>query len=140
MRPPYARLELFMSLRKMRVRPGPYSIWPKSIERKASDKAEPLLLEALTIRRKAGETAEVAQSLQALGTLYGRTGRAQQAEQSFREAVSVFGKTVGGEPPDYANALEKLGLHCPSRHDYADAEPLLNRIIEIRLTEFGPEY
>ncbi len=76
----------------------------------AFDKAEPLLLEALTIRRKAGETAEVAQSLQALGTLYGRTGRAQQAEQAFREAVSVFGKTVGGEHPDYANALENLAL------------------------------
>src|SRR5260370_41617826 len=112
MRPPYARLALFISLRKMRVCPGPYSIWPKSIERKASDKAEPLLLEALTIRREAGETAEVAQSLQALGTLYGRTGRAQQAEQSFREAGSVFGKTNGCEDPDYAHWLENLALCC----------------------------
>jgi tetratricopeptide (TPR) repeat protein len=106
----------------------------------AFDKAEPLLLEALVIRRKAGETAEVAQSLEALGTLYGRTGRAQQAEQSFREAVSIFGKTVGGKHPDYANALEDLALYCQSRHDFATAEPLLDRVLEIRKTVFGPEH
>jgi tetratricopeptide (TPR) repeat protein len=61
-------------------------------------KAEPLLLEALAIRKKAGdETADVAQSLEALGTLYSRTGRPKQAELAFRGAVSIYGKTLGGE-------------------------------------------
>ncbi len=73
----------------------------------AFDKAEPLLLDASAIRKKAGaETPEVAQSMQAIGALYGKTGRVKQAEQSFREAVSIYGKTLGGEHPDYANALE----------------------------------
>jgi len=31
-------------------------------------------------------------------------------------------------------------LYCQSRHDYATAEPLLNRVLEIRKTVFGPEH
>src|ERR1700687_3621399 len=104
------------------------------------EKAEPLLLQAPAIRRKTGETPELGQSLEAAGTLYGNTGRPVPAEQSFREAVSILGKTVGGERPDYANALESLALFCQSRHDYATAEPLLARVLEIRKTVFGPEH
>jgi hypothetical protein len=39
-----------------------------------------------------------------------QTGRATQAETYFRDAVSIYGKTLGGEHPDYANALENLAL------------------------------
>jgi tetratricopeptide (TPR) repeat protein len=81
----------------------------------AYQKAEPLLLEAFSMRQKLGqETADVAQSYEALAFLYKSTGRPKDAEQSFRQAVSIYGKTLGGEHPDYANALENLALVTPA--------------------------
>jgi Tetratricopeptide repeat len=54
--------------------------------------------------------------------------------------VSIFGKTVGGEHPDYANAIESLALSAAARRDFATAEPLLDRALEIRKAVFGPEH
>jgi tetratricopeptide (TPR) repeat protein len=108
---------------------------------RAYDRAEPLLLAALDICRKRGEeSVETAQTLAALGTLYKSTRRPKQAEQSFRETVSIFGKTVGGEHPDYANAIENLALICQARRDFVTADALLNRVLEIRKPAFGPEH
>src|SRR6202035_4572721 len=108
----------------------------------AFDKAEPLLTEALVSRKKnpGAETTETAQTLEAFGNFYSKTGKPQQAEDSFRQAVSLFGKTVGGNHPDYANALENLALCYGVRRDFADADPLLQRVLEIRETVFGPEH
>src|SRR5208337_3280409 len=100
----------------------------------AFDKAEPLLLQALACRQKTPgpESAEVAQSFESLGTLYSKNGRTKQAEESFRQAVSIYGKTLGGDHPDYANALENLALCYGARRDFASAERLLQRVLEIR--------
>jgi Tfp pilus assembly protein PilF len=67
------------------------------------------------------------------------TGRAKDAEQSFRQAVSIYGKTLGGEHPDYTNALENLAFVC-QRRDFVTAEALFNRVLDIRKTVFGPEH
>jgi tetratricopeptide (TPR) repeat protein len=102
------------------------------------DKAEPLLVEALSTRKaRTAESTEVGQSLMAIGILYEKTSRAKQAEESYRQAGSILGKTLGGEHPDYANALEHLALICQARNDFETAEPLLYRVLEIRKTAFG---
>lgn len=68
--------------------------------------AEPLLQAALAARQKEpNRPREVAQTLETLGLLYQRSGKTKPAEEAFREAVSLFGKGVGGNHPDYANAL-----------------------------------
>lgn len=107
----------------------------------AYDQAEPLLLSALDLRKKhAEQSVETAQTVEALGDLYKNTNRAQQAEQSYREAVSIFGKTTGGDHPDYANALENLALICEARRDFSTAEALLSRVLEMRKDVYGPEH
>src|SRR5260370_42614287 len=88
----------------------------------AFDKAEPLLLQALAVRKKAGaETPDVAESLQALGILYRKTDRVKESESAFRDAVSIYGKTLGGEHPDYAHALENLALTCEGKKAFDTA-------------------
>src|SRR5580765_7869634 len=107
----------------------------------AFDKAEPLLMEALADRKKAGaQTPGVAESLQALGILHRKTDRVTESESAFRDAVSIYGKTLGGGHPDYANALENLALTCEARREFDTAEPLLYRVLEIRKSVFGPEH
>lgn len=105
------------------------------------DKAEPLLTAALETRQKLQPiSAETGQSLIALGVLYEKTGRAKLAENSYRQAASVLGEAVGGEHPDCANALEHLALILETRKDFATAEPLLLRVLDIRKAAFGEEH
>ena len=105
------------------------------------DKAEPLLADALATRQQLStESAETGQSLIAIGVLYEKTNRPKQAEDSYRQAASVLGKVVGGEHPDYANAMEHLALICQARKDFATAEPLLLRVLDIRKAVFGEEH
>lgn len=105
------------------------------------DKAEPMLTDALATRQQlSAESLETGQSLIAIGVLYEKTNRPKQAEDSYRQAGSILGKVVGGEHPDYANALEHLALICQGRRDFATAEPLLLRVLDIRKAVFGEEH
>lgn len=105
------------------------------------DKAEPLLTDALATRQQLStESVETGQSLIAIGVLYEKTNRPKQGEDSYRQAASILGKVVGGEHPDYANALEHLALIYQGRRDFATAEPLLLRVLDIRKAVFGEEH
>jgi len=83
------------------------------------DKAETLLQDALNLRKsRAPESTEVGQSLIALGIVYEKTSRSGQAEDCYRQAASILGKVLGGDHPDYANAIEHLALVCVARKDF----------------------
>ena len=92
-----------------------------------SPKAEPLVLEALAIRRKVlgPDHFETAYSLNDLGLIYWRMDDDTRAEEYFRQAVAVMEKAVGEQHfntiyfrTNLANLLEK-------RHEYAEAESLI---------------
>ena len=69
-----------------------------------------------------------------------KTGKAADAENCFRRAVSIYGKAVGGEDPDYANAMESLAGFYSDRREYDLAEPLLTRVLAIREAVFGLDH
>ncbi len=105
------------------------------------EKAEPLLRSALDARQKKNPASrETAESLEALGNLLRRIGKESEAEPLFRQSVSLYGKVLGGEHPDYANALESLALFYVNRRQYDLAGPLLQRVLEIREKVLGPEH
>ena len=55
----------------------------------AFDQAEPLLTEAFAFRKQTSSTSfDMAESLEALGVLYRKTGRLNESESSFRDAVA----------------------------------------------------
>ena len=66
--------------------------------------------------------------------------RSGQAEDAYRQSASMLGKTLGGDHPDYANAIEHLALVCEARKDFDTAEPLPERVLEIRKKAYGPEH
>ena len=80
-----------------------------------------MLQEELATRQKIlpPDSSSIAESHETLGNLYQETNRPKEAETAFRSAVSMYGKSVGGNHPDYANALESLALSYEARKDYA---------------------
>ena len=76
-------------------------------------KGEPLIREALEIRRKLYGTAhpDVARSLEELGLNYFERGENDEAVQQLREAVAMQRKLHGKLHPALAQAMDNL----PSR-------------------------
>jgi tetratricopeptide (TPR) repeat protein len=103
--------------------------------------AEPLLDEALMIRRKLfGDTAnnQLANSLNNLAALYASQGRWADAEPLFDEALKIFrelfGKTANN---DLADSLTNLAVLYESQGRWADAEPLFDEALKICRKLFG---
>jgi len=75
-------------------------------------KAEPLLRQALEIRKKAlGEQHPAyATSLNNLALLYRNMGEYAKAEPLFRQALELKKKALGEQHPDYATSLNTTAL------------------------------
>jgi hypothetical protein len=89
------------------------------------DKAEPLYIQALLIRKKAlGENhPDYAQSLNNLALLYKSTGAYDKAEPLYQQALLIRKKALGENHPDYATSLNNLAGLYDSMGTYDKAEP-----------------
>jgi tetratricopeptide (TPR) repeat protein len=67
-----------------------------------------------------------------LGRLYQATGRPAEAEVSFREALAIRERSLGGDHPDVAASLNALAEFLASQFRFQEAEPLLRRGLEIQ--------
>lgn len=68
---------------------------------------------------------------QALGNVYLREGRLDEAQQAFREAFSAYETAYGKADPRSAAALHGLGTVFDNQHEYAEAERTYRRVLEL---------
>jgi serine/threonine-protein kinase len=107
------------------------------------DRAEPLLREALGIRRRhfGDMHTEVTASLYSLGTLLYNQGKYAQAETLQREALSTNRKLLGNQHYDVGVNANELGLTLMALGKLAEAESLFREAEAIlrRLPRLPPE-
>jgi serine/threonine-protein kinase len=95
---------------------------------------------AMRVRERAlgGEDSLTAISHLAIGATMRKRGDFAGAEAEFRRAWAIFESRLGPDHPDVAEAIVHVAyLLDESRHDYAGAEPLYRRVLDIRRRAFG---
>ncbi|MEO8562252.1 MAG: TonB family protein [bacterium] len=75
-------------------------------------------------------TEQYTQHLEAARLAAGR-GNRSEAERLFTEAIAIGERHLGAEHPSLCVALNELGRLCIRRADYARAEPVLERLLQI---------
>ncbi len=94
------------------------------------DRAEPLLAEALALRRRGGgDRAALATAIDQLGVIHALQGDYQGAEPLLAEALSLRERLLEPDDPDLATSLNNLALLRHDRGDYAGAAPLYRRAL-----------
>ena len=89
-----------------------------------SEQAEALLLSLVEEQRILGTGRPLARSLMTLGILYNRTGRLDEAEQSYEEALQIS-KDIGDDILK-ARILQNLSIVLKDRSKLDEAENLLD--------------
>jgi tetratricopeptide (TPR) repeat protein len=103
--------------------------------------AEPLLLQALEIRRsQLGQDPDTATSLNNLAALYQSQGRYSQAEPLHLQALEIRRSQLGTDHPDTASSLNNLALLYNSQGRYSEAEPLYLQALEIWRSQLGTNH
>ncbi len=104
--------------------------------------AEPLLREALALRRQAlgAENLDVAESLFHLGTLVSEKGDWAESESLLRQSLELRQRFLGDEHLDIAASLKSLAFLDYENGDYAGAEELYRRSLAIYRLLLGPEH
>jgi CHAT domain-containing protein/tetratricopeptide (TPR) repeat protein len=72
-----------------------------------------------------------------LASLYEAQGAYAKAEPLSRQALEIYGKTLGESHPDYATCLDGIAYLHRSQGDYAKAEPLYLQALAIRKKALG---
>jgi serine/threonine-protein kinase len=105
------------------------------------DKAEPLLRDALAIRRQAlGEHPDVAKSLNSLANVLYKKGDYAGAEALDRETLAMRRKLLGTEHPDVAKSLNNLATELYEKGDYAGAGALYREALAMKRKLLGNEH
>jgi serine/threonine-protein kinase len=102
--------------------------------------AEPLLREALSVRRRVlgADHPAVAQSLNNLGVVLRQRGDYEGAEPLFNEAMEMRRQLhQGADHPELAESLNNLALLHQERGRYAEAGRLLREAIDIQRAADG---
>ncbi len=104
--------------------------------------ARPLLEEALTIMKDAGDESrsEMAEGLLDLSFVYGAQRKYTEALLLSREALLIREEELGADHLEVALALERLGTLLRDTGDYAQARAHLERSLAIREDALGPEH
>ena len=98
--------------------------------------AEPLLREALAIKRKVlGDHPGTAGSMTALGSVLSRKGDTEEAEKLFREALEMQRRFLGNDHPGIAYVLNSLARELRRAGRLEEAEPLYREAIAMRNRE-----
>jgi tetratricopeptide (TPR) repeat protein len=111
-------------------------------ERAQYREAEPMYLQALSIREKALglEHPDVATSFNNLAALYYSQGKYAEAEPLLVRALGIREKVFGSEHPDVATSFNNLAAIYDNQGKYAEAKSLYVRALGIREKVFGSEH
>ncbi|MEL7275973.1 MAG: tetratricopeptide repeat protein, partial [Pseudomonadota bacterium] len=72
--------------------------------------------------------------------LYEATGRYDEAEPRYNQAIEIDRNTIGAKHPDFAIDLNNLAGLYGLTGRYEDAEPLYKQAIVILEATLGPEH
>ena len=107
----------------------------------AFDRAQPMLEQAVALARADdGGSARLAQSLNDLGVLSGKTGDSAGAERHLAEALAIRRRVLGSEHKDVAVTLVELGRIYADQGAVDQAEPLFREALAIRRRVLGEEH
>ena len=95
-------------------------------------RAEKLFERALHIQRRLGQPMDVARGLNNLALYYRVSGRYQQAEPLYQEAVNIKRLRADDDPASLAISLNNLAGLYFALGDYKSAEPLVQQVVTIR--------
>jgi len=104
--------------------------------------AEPLLRQALTIRKQVLEAThpDSAYTLSDLGVLYLTQGKYQDSAPLLEQALKIREQSLGLEHPDTAASLNNLALLYYVQGKYVLAEQLYQQALHIRQSVLEPEH
>jgi len=103
------------------------------------DRAEPLLAEALALRRAdGGDRAALATATDQLGVIHALQGDYEGAEPLLAEALALRERILEPGDPELATSLNNLALLRHDRGDYAGAAPLYRRAPRRRRSSPAP--
>ena len=106
------------------------------------DRAEPLLEESLSIRRRLyGEkNTEVAGSLLSIGRLHYARGDYDGAEAFCRQALELNREIFGSDSLEVARSMNLLATALNGKGDYSAAESMFRQVIELRRKRQGTQH
>ncbi len=106
------------------------------------DRAQPLLEEALKLRRQVlgAEHSDVAASLNHLGEVASLKGDYAGSESLFRQALAMRRKLLGEQHQDVAESLNNLGHLLVDRGKFNEAELMLREALALRRKLLGEEH
>jgi serine/threonine protein kinase len=104
------------------------------------EEAEPMIAEALAIRRAAlgSEHRDTLRSIRGLGRLRRQQGRAAEADQLLSECLADQRRLFGPDDFEVAQTLEELAALRVAEGDSAAAVPLLEETLRIERLLIGP--
>jgi serine/threonine-protein kinase len=108
----------------------------------AYDRAQPLLADALELRRQTvgAEPLDVAESLHHLAALAYQKGDHAGSETMYREALQLRRSLLGPKSLKAADSMAELGRVLVARGKFAEAEPLVRDALALRRSQLEPEH
>jgi len=101
--------------------------------------AEPLLRTALDLRRSAGDSLDLAESLNAIARLHHAKGDYTEARTAAEEGLAMRRRILGDRHPAVAESLHYVAAITNDQGDYPRAEALSRESLSIRRAAFaGP--
>lgn len=106
------------------------------------DRAEPLLEESLSARRRlyGEENSDVAASLLSIGRLHYGRGDYDRAESFCRQALELNRELLGNESLEVARSMNLLATVLQAKGDYSAAEPMFRQVIDLRRRHQGSQH
>jgi tetratricopeptide (TPR) repeat protein len=103
--------------------------------------AEQLYQEALRVwKDEAKQPSEYSVALLGLATLYGMTGRLEDAEEKLGRALQAIKSTFGEGHPSFATAINNLAALKKTQGNLPEAEALYRRAVDIISRTLGAEH
>jgi tetratricopeptide (TPR) repeat protein len=106
----------------------------------AFNEAEPMMRQAVDIRREIAAPKDLASSLLKLGRIQHKKGDVRDAESLYREALQIRRSLDDEDDETIANALSYLGSLLQQRNELAEAESLQREALAIPRSMVGDEH
>jgi Flp pilus assembly protein TadD len=94
----------------------------------------------IRLRYRTTEHPDYATDESLLASILDSLGRYHEAEPLYWHALSVFEHTLGAEHYEIAIHLNNMAANCYARRDFAAAEALYKRALEIKYKKFGQNH
>ncbi len=104
------------------------------------DEALSALDEAVALRRKASDRAELVGPLGSLGMVLHRKGEYERARKSYEEALALGRRELGGEHPEVAALLQRLGNLLFDQGRFEESARYSRQALAIRERVLGPDH